>query len=446
MFRGYRCYRGAIYGDGSFSFSRRSLSRRIERKKNAAMLKEVGCGSNTPPAGDAAAAAAAAAAVVKSGVVVGLGGGGGGAGQIGLATENNGSEDGLGCGGCGREIAERWYLRAADRAWHCGCLRCCHCRVPLAAELTCFSRDGNIYCKEDYYRCSRCRAGISASELVMRARDLVYHVACFTCASCGTPLNKGDHFGQRDGLVYCRPHYELVCCAGDYGSGTGSIEDISSPGVSPLPSYYSAAEQSPIASSGTVQKGRPRKRKLSEVTGSELPVTMRLAAGALELLHPSELSSSMESLAAYDASAGSPGPVHQNQRTKRMRTSFKHHQLRTMKNYFAVNQNPDAKDLKQLAQKTGLSKRVLQVWFQNARAKWRRNMMRQEGGGSASSNSVACPGTPVPANTAGSPSVGPPTSILTDSNSMPSTSMEELHALHHLHSGVSSQVSFSDLY
>lgn len=38
----------------------------------------------------------------------------------------------------------------------------------------------------------------------MRARELVYHVACFTCASCGTPLNKGDQFGQRDGLVYCR--------------------------------------------------------------------------------------------------------------------------------------------------------------------------------------------------------------------------------------------------
>lgn len=53
-------------------------------------------------------------------------------------------------------------------------------------------------------RCSRCHAGISASELVMRARDLVYHVACFICASCGVSLNKGDHFGQRDGLVYCR--------------------------------------------------------------------------------------------------------------------------------------------------------------------------------------------------------------------------------------------------
>lgn len=65
----------------------------------------------------------------------------------------------------------------------------------------------------------------------------------------------------------------------------------------------------------------------------------------------------------YDSSVGSPASStgHQTQRTKRMRTSFKHHQLRTMKSYFAINQNPDAKDLKQLAQKTGLSKRVLQV-------------------------------------------------------------------------------------
>ena len=52
----------------------------------------------------------------------------------------------------------------------------------------------------------------------------------------------------------------------------------------------------------------------------------------------------------------------QGNRQKRMRTSFKHHQLRAMKAYFAINHNPDAKDLKELAQKTGLTKRVLQVW------------------------------------------------------------------------------------
>lgn len=48
-------------------------------------------------------------------------------------------------------------------------------------------------------------------------------------------------------------------------------------------------------------------------------------------------------------------------RSKRLRTSFKHHQLKEMKRWFAKNQNPDAKDLKTLSQTTGLSKRVLQV-------------------------------------------------------------------------------------
>ncbi|VDO72273.1 unnamed protein product [Schistosoma margrebowiei] len=50
-----------------------------------------------------------------------------------------------------------------------------------------------------------------------------------------------------------------------------------------------------------------------------------------------------------------------NGKIKRIRTSFKHQQLRIMKSYFEFSHNPDSKDLKQLSQKTGLSKRVLQV-------------------------------------------------------------------------------------
>jgi hypothetical protein len=77
--------------------------------------------------------------------------------------------------------------------------------------------------------------------------------------------------------------------------------------------------------------------------------------------------------AMYDSIGTMSAAAAAAQRQKRMRTSFKHHQLRVMKSYFELNHNPDAKDLKQLSQKTGLSKRVLQVWFQNARAKYRRN-------------------------------------------------------------------------
>lgn len=85
----------------------------------------------------------------------------------------------------------------------------------------------------------------------------------------------------------------------------------------------------------------------------------------IEILHSDLQQSSLDLSSYHDGSQspGSGGSLTPNSRTKRMRTSFKHHQLRTMKSYFAINQNPDAKDLKQLAQKTGLSKRVLQVQF-----------------------------------------------------------------------------------
>ena len=52
---------------------------------------------------------------------------------------------------------------------------------------------------------------------------------------------------------------------------------------------------------------------------------------------------------------GGPG------KTKRARTSFKHHQLRIMKHHFQINQNPDSRELKILSQKTQLDKKVLQV-------------------------------------------------------------------------------------
>ncbi|XP_050431918.1 LIM/homeobox protein Lhx2-like [Adelges cooleyi] len=301
----------------------------------------------------------------------------------------SGSEHGNGgacCAGCGRSIDDRYYLSAVDMCWHMGCLQCAECKVPLDAELTCYSRHGNIYCKQDYFRlfsmkrCARCLAGISACDLVMRARDLVYHVECFACYACGAILCKGDYYGIRDGAVYCRLDYERL-----KHRDLCELEPMCSP-------PRAAGHHWPAA-----HKGRPRKKRnvqLSPMTTecnglTELNV-LRIPQSTLEVMQATDLSSSMESLTYETSSLSSPtnpstaGAMsqqhHQQQqgRTKRMRTSFKHHQLRTMKSYFNINQNPDAKDLKQLAQKTGLSKRVLQVWFQNARAKWRRNITRQE--------------------------------------------------------------------
>ncbi|KAK4020927.1 hypothetical protein OUZ56_002867 [Daphnia magna] len=117
-------------------------------------------------------------------------------------------------------------------------------------------------------------------------------------------------------------------------------------------------------------------------------------AGMLDTSSSSPCSSMLNGCVTTMGSMGGANGVHQQQqqvtsqqqqKTKRLRTSFKHHQLRMLKSYFATNHNPDAKDLKQLSQKTTLSKRVLQVWFQNARAKWRRLVQKTEGGAGANS-------------------------------------------------------------
>uniref|UniRef100_A0A1B0AM15 Homeobox domain-containing protein n=1 Tax=Glossina palpalis gambiensis TaxID=67801 RepID=A0A1B0AM15_9MUSC len=260
-------------------------------------------------------------------------------------------------------------------------------------------------------RCSRCLASIGSTELVMRARNLVFHVTCFCCVVCQTPLTKGDQYGIIDALIYCRTHYTM---AREGDAASTSLGSAVVPGVGGASSYpYSSQFGSPPNDSSSPhsdptrmvpsgifatashvisglpqpprQKGRPRKRKPKEIEA----LTANIGRQCKYFSHipyklwkfnlqqcPQILDLNTEYL---DFGRGSH--MSASSRTKRMRTSFKHHQLRTMKSYFAINHNPDAKDLKQLSQKTGLPKRVLQVWFQNARAKWRRMMMKQDGSG-----------------------------------------------------------------
>ncbi|XP_042148948.1 LIM/homeobox protein Lhx9 isoform X2 [Ixodes scapularis] len=234
-------------------------------------------------------------------------------------------EDGsLLCSGCEIPIQERFYLQALDRPWHTGCLRCCRCGAGLDTQASCFAREGRIYCKDDYLRafvrCCACGSALAPRDLVMRVRGVSFHVACFRCASCHCPLLKGDVFGMRDNRVFCRLHF----------LGHSPSDEPKTRGVG------TTAE----TVAGTVGLGAP------------------VLVGVF--VHHADVTGKTKR-SSY----------------KRMRTSFKHSQLRAMKAYFTVNHNPDSKDLKQLSARTGLSKRVLQVWFQNARAKWRRNLLRQ---------------------------------------------------------------------
>uniref|UniRef100_A0A0N5AL21 LIM/homeobox protein Lhx9 n=1 Tax=Syphacia muris TaxID=451379 RepID=A0A0N5AL21_9BILA len=237
------------------------------------------------------------------------------------------------CSACMQPILEQYFLMIADRCWHSECLRCCLCQRPLNTSSSCFFKDGLIFCRQDYTtkyvkHCERCNLVLCCDDLVMRVKSSIFHLRCFTCIVCEMQLRPGQMFAMADnGTLYCQEHYE----------------PINATSTSQSPKLDTADEQYKC------RKQRCKKlKKLAEDNENVLD--------SLEYC----------------------GEENQNRinKSKRMRTSFKHHQLRTMKSYFNLNHNPDAKDLKQLAQRTGLTKRVLQVWFQNARAKFRRNTMQ----------------------------------------------------------------------
>ncbi|XP_026808474.1 LIM/homeobox protein Awh isoform X3 [Rhopalosiphum maidis] len=203
----------------------------------------------------------------------------------------------LQCRGCSDPITDRFLLKVSDKIWHVSCLRCCVCNLVLEDEPSCFIKDDSIYCRQDYARsfgtvCSKCSKGISASHWVRKARDHVYHLACFRCDACDRQLNTGEEFALHEGRVLCKPHYLDIVDGGTTSSSEG----------------------------------------------------------------------------------GDSESYHSKNKAKRVRTTFTEEQLQVLQANFQLDSNPDGQDLERIAQITGLSKRVTQVWFQNSRARQKKHL------------------------------------------------------------------------
>ncbi|KOB77554.1 putative zinc finger protein [Operophtera brumata] len=66
------------------------------------------------------------------------------------------------------------------------------------------------------------------------------------------------------------------------------------------------------------------------------------------------------------------GSIHDGDRKIRVRTALSEEQQAVLKVHYAFNQRPNREEFKKIAQKIGLDNRVVQVWFQNNRARFRR--------------------------------------------------------------------------
>nr|XP_045373542.1 LIM homeobox transcription factor 1-beta [Camelus bactrianus] len=160
-------------------------------------------------------------------------------------------------------------------------------------------------------KCSGCMEKIAPTEFVMRALECVYHLGCFCCCVCERQLRKGDEFVLKEGQLLCK---------GDYEKEKDLLSSVSPDESDSVKSEDEDGDMKPAKGQGNQSKG-----------------------------------------------SGDDGK--DPRRPKRPRTILTTQQRRAFKASFEVSSKPCRKVRETLAAETGLSVRVVQVWFQNQRAK-----------------------------------------------------------------------------
>ena len=108
------------------------------------------------------------------------------------------------CDECHTTINDKVLLRVGDSTLHEDCLKCQVCKERL--DGTCFTKFGQFYCKQDFYRmfgprCSACHLVFTVNDTVRTLGNYQFHLNCFYCTKCHLSLDKGmkvglDHLGN----------------------------------------------------------------------------------------------------------------------------------------------------------------------------------------------------------------------------------------------------------
>uniref|UniRef100_A0A673WEM0 LIM homeobox transcription factor 1-alpha n=1 Tax=Salmo trutta TaxID=8032 RepID=A0A673WEM0_SALTR len=224
--------------------------------------------------------------------------------------------DGEVCAGCESPIADRFLLRVNERSWHETCVKCAVCLSVLSG--TCYCRDRLLYCKHDY------------EKLFVRK-----------CSACLQVIGRSELIMRVLGQVYHLGCFSCCECERRLQRGDEFV-----------------LKEGQLLCRGDYEKEREMLAAISPT--------------------PTESVKSEDEDGGGGSVGGKGSEGKDHKRSKRPRTILTTQQRRAFKASFEVSSKPCRKVRETLAAETGLTVRVVQVWFQNQRAKMKKIARRQQ--------------------------------------------------------------------
>uniref|UniRef100_A0A8C4QQG5 Uncharacterized protein n=1 Tax=Eptatretus burgeri TaxID=7764 RepID=A0A8C4QQG5_EPTBU len=205
--------------------------------------------------------------------------------------------------------------------------------------------------------CAGCGWSIRDPFILRVSPDLEFHAACLRCAECRQRLDETRTCFVRSDRTFCRRDYlrlfGVKCsrCSLGFGSAEpamrarGHVYHLSCFRCASCARRLLPGDECSLRPNGELACGQhgqqARHGRVTPRSSADERTTPRV----------------------------SPGELHLSGKTSRVRTVLTDRQLQTLRTCYAANPRPDALLKEQLVEMTGLSPRVIRVWFQNKRCK-----------------------------------------------------------------------------
>ncbi|KAG6934900.1 insulin protein enhancer protein ISL-2-like [Chelydra serpentina] len=209
--------------------------------------------------------------------------------------------------------------------------------------------------------CAGCGGKIRGPFLLRVAPDTEWHMGCLRCSCCRLSLAHSPTCFLRDGSVYCRADYLRL-----FSTRCAHCRETLLPSDLVLRARGAVYHQACFRCALCQRRLLPGERFALQPDG--LYCTLHQWSGQ-EGAGPETPASAWITWHQAVMGSGISGAQGSSGKLTRVRTVLNEQQLQALSSCYAANPRPDAGLKEQLVERTGLSPRVIRVWFQNKRCK-----------------------------------------------------------------------------